>query len=66
MTDGGADIFPPAPGCRLQTIVVMRPRCPKCESVDLRNNRTIDQGDGSQLRYTICRQCGERFKIALN
>lgn len=40
---------------------VQRWRCPVCSSVRLRAYRTTDLGDGSQVRYSRCRDCGQRL-----
>ncbi|MEX0774674.1 MAG: hypothetical protein WD042_03050 [Phycisphaeraceae bacterium] len=43
-----------------------RPRCPACESPDLRTLRSVaNQGDGSTRRRTVCKSCGHRFSIVI-
>ena len=42
-----------------------RPRCPACESPNLKTLRSTSQSDGSTTRRTLCRQCGHRFFIIL-
>lgn len=44
-------------------VFVLRPRCPGCNSVELRIYKSISQDDGSVLRYVFCRECGRRFKV---
>lgn len=58
------DVRGPEPGCRLSTVIVARPRCPRCSSPKLRAVRSSEGGDGSLTRYTVC-QCGHRFKLLL-
>ena len=51
---------------RLVTIVVERPRCPRCNGVRLHKYRSIrDQGDGSALSWVRCgaNDCGYRFRV---
>jgi DNA-directed RNA polymerase subunit M/transcription elongation factor TFIIS len=49
---------------RLETVVVQRPRCPRCRGAELRKYRSItDQGDGSSLSWMRCQECGERFRL---
>ena len=53
---------------RLATIVVERPRCPRCNGIDLRKYRSVrDQGDGSALWWVRCGAdgCGYRFRVLL-
>jgi len=45
--------------------IYQRPRCPRCGSVELQTNRSIDQGDGSRLRWATCRQCEHRLRYVL-
>jgi hypothetical protein len=40
-------------------LFVRLPRCPECESVELKVYRTIANGDGSRTRYVKCAECGE-------
>jgi DNA-directed RNA polymerase subunit M/transcription elongation factor TFIIS len=46
-------------------IIVQRPRCRACQSVDLVAYKTSDSGDGSITRYVICRSCFEKWKLVL-
>ena len=50
------------PHRRLPLYEFRRIRCPFCRSARLAMNRTINQGDGSQLRYYRCASCDEPFK----
>jgi len=52
---------------RLETITVERPRCPRCQSVRLGRDRSIDQGDGTRLVWMHCRKpdCQWRFKVVM-
>lgn len=54
MKDAG-DTFP--------LIFIPRLRCPGCESIRLRVYGGYEQGDGSRLQYTRCRNCGAEFKV---
>ncbi len=40
------------------------PRCPACGGVKLKSYRSIDQGDGSRMKWTRC-ECGEKFIVIL-
>ncbi|MBL9150418.1 MAG: hypothetical protein JNM94_17165 [Phycisphaerae bacterium] len=51
---------------RLETIVCLRPRCPRCGGAAMEKYRSIaDQGDGSSLWWMRCTgdRCGHRFKV---
>ena len=51
---------------RLPTVVVERPRCPRCGGTRLRKYRSLtDQGDGTALWWVCCRNCAHRFKVVL-
>ena len=50
---------------RLPYAYFPRPRCPLCNSPDLKIYKTVDNGDGSIVRYSKCRSCGEKFKLIL-
>ena len=69
MTEHHPDPEPQPPrNRRLVTIVVERPRCPRCNGIDLHKYRSIrDQGDGSALSWVRCGadECGYRFRILL-
>jgi hypothetical protein len=55
-------------GAPLETIIVDRPRCPKCEGHRLLRYRSLrDQGDGSALWWVECQNdsCRHRFKVLL-
>ena len=54
---------PDAP--RLTTLILERPRCPRCGSPELEVRRTIDQGDGSRLRYCRCRRCSRPVRVVV-
>jgi hypothetical protein len=59
---------PPKPRHRLETILVKRPRCPRCDGTALRKYRSLaDQGDGSALSWVKCAnpECMHRFRIVL-
>jgi hypothetical protein len=60
--------LPPNPRHRLETILVKRPRCPRCDGIALRKYRSVtDQGDGSALAWVRCAnpECMHRFRIVL-
>lgn len=42
-----------------------RPRCPECGSTRLRTYRSVEQEDGTRLRYSECLTCGCRLRIVL-
>lgn len=44
-------------------IFVVRPRCPVCESPDLKTLRSAKSLDGSVSRRTVCVGCGHRFFV---
>jgi hypothetical protein len=53
---------------RLNTLKLTRPRCPRCNGIDLRKYRSVrDQGDGSALAWVVCtrRGCGHRFRLLM-
>lgn len=45
----------------LPVVVVPRPRCPNCQSYDLKTQRSVKDSDGSSTRDTRCRRCRTRF-----
>ncbi len=50
----------------LETVLVKRPRCPRCDGIALRKYRSIkEQGDGSALSWVVCanEKCKHRFRI---
>lgn len=52
----------------LETITVERPRCPKCNGIELRKYRSLrNLGDGSALWWVACKNdaCAYRFRILL-
>jgi transcriptional regulator NrdR family protein len=53
------------PPAELPTVFVDRPRCPSCDGIDLKTTKSIDQGDGSTLRRTRCRECGCKFHVVV-
>ena len=44
-------------------VTYIQPRCPQCGSVDLKTQRSVDQGDGTRIRNTVCRTCGKKFFV---
>ncbi len=46
-------------------VFVEIPRCPVCEKTKFRSLKSIDQGDGSRKKTSICKACGCRFFIIL-
>ena len=46
-------------------VYVERPRCPECQSVQILAYKTIDGGDGSLSRYTLCRSCHAKFILVM-
>lgn len=44
---------------------VARPRCPGCSSPNLLSYKTVEQGDGTLLRYSLCRDCHAKCKVIL-
>ena len=44
------------------TFTIERARC-SCGSTRLAVRRSTPQGDGSQLRYYECRDCGLHFRV---
>lgn len=55
--------LPPSAKPDVPEIYIERPRCPACLSTDVKVYGTLDQGDGSLLRYTRCRACKTKFKV---
>lgn len=51
------------PRAPLPCIQFTRPRCPDCGSVRLASRSSRDQGDGSKLRYSVCRDCGLHLTV---
>jgi transcriptional regulator NrdR family protein len=49
----------------LPMVFVERAKCPRCESIDLHTKKSIDQRDGSTMRRTVCRECGEKFLVII-
>lgn len=41
------------------------PKCPSCGGVRHKSYRSIDQGDGSRMKWTTCQTCGEKFILIL-
>ncbi len=47
-----------------EIVTFERPRCPECNSLNLKTNRTVaTDGDGVATRDTRCRACGIRFFV---
>jgi DNA-directed RNA polymerase subunit RPC12/RpoP len=46
-------------------VFTTRPRCPSCGSVRLHADRTLDNGDGTLLRYSRCRECGQKIHLVV-
>ena len=42
---------------------IVRACCAHCGSLRLKVYKSIDQGDGSLLQYSRCRDCGGKTKI---
>ena len=40
------------------------PRCPECGGAKHKSYRSVDNGDGTRMRWTRC-ECGEKFIIVL-
>ena len=49
----------------MRYVYIARPRCPVCESVEVRPYKTIKNGDGTKGRYTRCLSCGARFIVVV-
>ena len=39
------------------------PHCPFCRSLRPITVRSVANGDGSTTRYSVCRQCSQRFLL---
>jgi len=52
---------------RLPTVIAVAPRCPNpdCGSTKHSSYRSIENGDGSRTKWTVCKACGQRFIIVL-
>lgn len=51
---------------RLPVVLVQRPRCPTCASVNLRIRRTLPRDPllpKVKQQLATCRQCGKKIKI---
>lgn len=42
------------------------PRCPECKGAKHRAYRSVDSGDDSRTKYTLCKDCGCKFIIILD
>lgn len=40
-------------------------RCPACGGTKHKSYRSLDQGDGSRMKWTECKSCGEKFIVIL-
>jgi len=52
-----------SPGSRY--VYASLPRCPACGGTEHRSYRSVDQGDGSRMKWTACKACGEKFVVIL-
>jgi len=55
----------PREGDPLRYVYHPLPRCNRCHSANLRTNRSRQHPDGAIERWTICRDCGQRFILVL-
>ncbi len=46
-------------------VTIHRPRCPECDGDDLQTQRSIDNGDGTRTRITVCRSCDCHFDVVV-
>ncbi len=46
-------------------VFVERPRCPRCGSSSHRAYRSVEQCDGSRMKWTVCQACREKFIVVL-
>lgn len=46
-------------------VFVERLRCTKCQSTDLRTTRSVEQGDGTRKKTTVCNRCSWRFFVVI-
>lgn len=53
-------------GDYLRYVFIPRPRCPACESMDLKTLRSVDQGDGTRRKRTKCNECNHTFDVILD
>jgi len=42
-----------------------RPRCPECGGTEHKSYRSVEQADGSRMKWTTCKSCGEKFIVIL-
>lgn len=54
---------PPNPTTRY--VFVELPRCPECGGTRHRAYRSVEQGDGSRMKWTECKTCHEKFIVIL-
>lgn len=50
---------------KVATVWIERPACPSCGGTDITVRRTINQGDGSRVRYCTCETCGKSVKVVM-
>ena len=50
---------------RLKTVHFERPRCPECDSGDLKTCRSVSEPDKTVVRYTTCRTCKTKFVVSV-
>ena len=50
-------------GCRHRLPIVNRQlsSCDKCGSYQIKSDRSIDQGDGTRMKWVHCKVCEYRF-----
>lgn len=53
----------PRPSSQRDILFIERARCPACGSDNLQSRHSQDQGDGSVVRDTKCRECGHVFSV---
>ena len=42
-----------------------RPRCPRCDSINLHSYKTTQRSIGDTMRHTKCRTCGTLFYLVM-
>ncbi|NLS96481.1 MAG: hypothetical protein GXX96_30455 [Planctomycetaceae bacterium] len=45
-------------------VFCQRPRCPSCGSARLQTYRSVADGEVT-TRHTLCKDCGEKFRVVL-
>lgn len=46
-------------------VFIERAKCPTCGSADLQTRRSVQNGDASVSRDTLCRECNTHFIVVV-